>query len=176
MPVLVEAISVIVRRDAIDRSCPGGWKGFLSLVPNGTLCMDAQIARVGFMNPIDVRGFAAILVKNGLTAMTPSNSFADFVVIDQHSGPTAPCDWIEYLRIPFETGTIGLARLKGNTDTTLVCPQGWTFLTSLSHSSTFRPGVEPGDDYEFIRTQNGVDVYRHKTTGREVFVGRTTPP
>jgi hypothetical protein len=37
MAVLVEAISVIVRRDAIDGAFDGGWRGFVSSVPNVTL-------------------------------------------------------------------------------------------------------------------------------------------
>jgi hypothetical protein len=51
MAVLVEAISVVVRRDAIDRSYEGGWVAFVSSVPNATLCTDDQLARVGFMDP-----------------------------------------------------------------------------------------------------------------------------
>jgi len=53
MAVLVEAISVIVRRDAINRSYDGGWAGFLSHVPNNTLCADHELARVGFSGDRD---------------------------------------------------------------------------------------------------------------------------
>jgi len=52
MAVLVEAISVVVRRDAIDRSFGGGWRAFVSCVPNTTLSTDDQLARVGFTSPI----------------------------------------------------------------------------------------------------------------------------
>lgn len=45
MAVLVEAISVIVRRDAIRGKYPGGWQGFVAAVPNGTLCYDDDLAR-----------------------------------------------------------------------------------------------------------------------------------
>ncbi len=176
MPVLVEAISVIIKREAIDRSYRNGWRGFVSEVPNQTLCMDAQLARVGFMNPIDVRGYVAALVKQGLTAMTPTGTFVDLVVIDQNYGPTAPCDWIEYLTVSFENGRVRAARLKGNSENTLVCPAGWSFQKSVSKNAEFRPGVEPGEDYEFLRVQDGLDVYRNKASGREVFIGRTTPP
>ena len=176
MPVLIEAISVIVRRDAIDRGYRGGWQAFVSDVPNSTLCMDEQIARVGFMNPIDVRAFVAELGKRGLTATDPSGAFLDLVVIDQNTGPTAPCSWIEHLRIPFQTGKINVARLKGNTDNALVCPRGWAFEHSLSKSAESHPGVDPGKHYEFLRVENGMDVYRDKRNGREVFIGRTTPP
>jgi hypothetical protein len=175
VPVLVEAISVIIRRDAIDRSYQNGWRGFVSAVPNKTICMDAQLARVGFMNPIDVREFIAALVKSGLVAFDPDGNFVDLVVIDQRSGITAPCDWIEFLRIHFESGSIGIARLKGNTENAVCFPGGWTFEKSLSRNAEFQPGVEPGENYEFLRVENGLDVYRDRTTGREVYIGRTTP-
>ena len=176
MPVLVEAISVIVRRDAIDRSYRNGWRGFVSEVPNQTLCMDTQIARVGFMSPIDVRGFMAAMEKRGLTTLNAAGAFQDFAVIDQGTGLTAPCDWVEHLHIQIGTGVVSAARFKGSLENTLACPAGWTFENSLTADHQFHPGVEPGPDYEFLRVENGVDVYRHKESGREYYTGRTTPP
>jgi hypothetical protein len=40
MAVLVEAISVIVRRDTIARRYDGGWPGFVAAAVNSTLCAD----------------------------------------------------------------------------------------------------------------------------------------
>jgi hypothetical protein len=40
MAVLVEAISVIIKRTAIDEKWPGGWEAFVRDVPNRTLCFD----------------------------------------------------------------------------------------------------------------------------------------
>jgi len=67
MAVLVEAISVIVRRKAIDHSYPGGWDAFVAEVPNKTLCADDQLARVGFMTPQDVQNFIRALGDRGQT-------------------------------------------------------------------------------------------------------------
>ena len=67
MAVLVEAISVIVRRDAIDRRFSGGWREFLNAVPNNTFCADEDLARVGFMTPQDVEAFVRRLDCGGLT-------------------------------------------------------------------------------------------------------------
>ena len=44
MAVLVEAISVIVRRNAIESKYRCGWKAFVDDVPNSTLCADDEIA------------------------------------------------------------------------------------------------------------------------------------
>ena len=175
-PVLVEAISVVVRRDAIERSYRGGWPGFVSAVPNKTLCMDAYLARVGFMNPIDVNGFLTTLAGSGLTIFDGTGSCVDLVVIDQRSGPTARCHWIEFFRVPFEAGAVGAARLKGDRGNKLACPEGWSYESPLSRTAEFFPGVEPGANHEFLGTENGLDVYRERTSGREVYIGRTTPP
>jgi hypothetical protein len=136
--------------------------------------MDAQIARVGFMSPSDTRGYLATLLKGGLTAMNALGAFEDLVVIDQTHGPSAPCDWIDFLQLPFETGRISLARFRGNTEQQLVCPPGWSYEKSLFTTGEFHPGVEPDENYEFLRTQDGLDVYRDRRDGREVFVGRTS--
>jgi hypothetical protein len=51
MALLVESISVVVRRDAIDRYFAGRWDGLAARVPNATPCTDGRSARVGFMDP-----------------------------------------------------------------------------------------------------------------------------
>jgi hypothetical protein len=175
VPVLVEAISVVVRRDAIDQRFPGGWQGFLSIVPNKTLCMDSQLARVGFMNPIDSRGFLEKLRTRGLIVLNAEGTFEDLVVIDQLTGPTATCTWVEILSLAFETGRINIARLKGNTENSVVFPGGWSFENSLSREIKRCTNVEP-ENHDFVRTENNVDVYRDRATGVEVYIGRTTQP
>ena len=57
MAVLIEGISVIVRRDAIESRYRSGWDGFVADVPSATFCADEEIARVGFMHPVDVEAF-----------------------------------------------------------------------------------------------------------------------
>ena len=54
MAVLCEAISVVVRRDAIDKYFKGGWIKFVDDVPNSTMCTDGELVRVGFMTPNSV--------------------------------------------------------------------------------------------------------------------------
>jgi hypothetical protein len=73
MAVLVEAISVVLRRASIARSYPGGWDGFVEAVPNTTLCYDDDIARVGFMSPPDVERYVTDLQRCGLHSCTREN-------------------------------------------------------------------------------------------------------
>jgi hypothetical protein len=66
MVVLIEAISVVIRRNEIEASYPGGWKSFAADAPNSTLCADSQLARVGFMQPSDVQAYVSELERSGL--------------------------------------------------------------------------------------------------------------
>ena len=94
MAVLVEAISVIVRKDAIERAYPSGWRDFVEYVPNETFCADDDLARVGFMNPRDVKRFIERICTHGLIHMS-GGKFVDIAVVDQQRGPTQPCDWLQ---------------------------------------------------------------------------------
>lgn len=100
MAVLAEAISVIVRRDSIERRLPGGWSAFVRSVPNATLCDDGIIARVGFMDPRDVGRYIDWLERKGLVFVRDGKTI-DLAVVDQFTGPTAPCEWLEFGRFPF---------------------------------------------------------------------------
>src|ERR1700684_3709117 len=95
MAVLVEAISVVVRADAIAERLDGGWEAFVSLVPNQTLCEDGELARVGFMHPDDTKAFVGSLGAKGLIYIEGGKAM-DLVVVDQQRGPLASADWIEF--------------------------------------------------------------------------------
>jgi hypothetical protein len=105
MAVLCEAISVVVRRDAIDAYYVGGWDHFMKSVPNATLCTDGELARVGFLKPDDIREFVENLVDSGLQfepkikllgLFGSGRNQTDIVVVDKHQGATMPCAWIEF--------------------------------------------------------------------------------
>lgn len=91
MAVLVETISVIVRRDAIETRFAGRWDRFLGIVPNLTLCYDDDLARIGFMSPPDVGAFIQLLENGGLT-FARNQQAIDIAVVDQMRGPTIPAE------------------------------------------------------------------------------------
>ena len=184
MAVLVEAISVVARRDSIDRSYRGGWQAFLRAIPNSTLCFDEELARVGFMTPQDVEHFVEVLVAQGLTFLKDGKS-EDIAVVDQQRGPTTPCEWLEFAQLPFDTGRVSACwlfegprvaagiHLRG-TRMQLATPPSWSYEGSLSQRFTFLPAEEQADRLRFVRTEGNVDVYLDLITGREVFIGQTT--
>lgn len=173
MAVLVEGISVVVRRTRIDATYPGGWPGFVRDEPNRTLCADPNLARVGFMDPNDVRAFVGGLERLGIAHHTADKQ-GDAVVIDQMNGPTSRCEWVEFGTVDIQGGKVAAARLAGDVSNTVATPTGWKYAASLSEKFGFVPTNMERQAMKFLRHENGVDVYLDRSTGREVYVGRTS--
>ncbi|MBI1372924.1 MAG: hypothetical protein GC159_09210 [Phycisphaera sp.] len=177
MSVLIEGISVVVRMDSILDFFRGGWEAFRGLVPNRTLCSDSELTRVGFMTPDDVEHFIKNLEEQGVVYREYEDGPAvDMVVVDQQRGVIGQCDWIEYGHVPLDSTRekmVAACRLKGGASTSLMLPDGWAFERSLSNSFRFIPLSEASDYLEFVRHENGVDVYRDRRTGELVYAGRT---
>ena len=184
MAVLVEAISVIVRRDAITARFSGGWHQFLAIVPNSTLCSDEDLARVGFMSPPDIEAFVRCLEKDGLTFVRGGQA-VDIAVVDQMRGPTMPAEWLEFARLSlggtenkvaacwlFEGPRIAAGIHMPAKGMTLATPDGWTYDDSLSANFKFVENKEMQEKLKFLRHENGTDVYLDRSTGKEVYVGR----
>ncbi|MEI2677846.1 MAG: hypothetical protein V9G29_08410 [Burkholderiaceae bacterium] len=174
MAVLVEAISVVVLRASIDARFPGGWANFQNAVPNDTLCFDAEIARVGFMAPEDVKGFIAHLESSGLRFLVNGDA-EDIAVVDQLKGLTVRAPWLESgtIRVTDPEGQLTVCRALGSLDEELAVPDGWKFEGSLSERTSFMTDDEAKTDLQFLRTEGGLDVYLNKVTSKEVYVGRT---
>ena len=149
MAVLVEAISVLVRKDAIRDKMTGGEARFKLHIPNSTFCEDEQLTRVGFLNPDDVGAYIEELTEAGLEFMKDGKS-VDIVVCDQQSGPTVACDWIEFCHLRIEGGKVGAAWVfEGERKAAgihmhgpkmqLSTPPGWKFKDSMSDKFQFVP-------------------------------------
>jgi len=149
MAVLVEGISVLVRKDSVRNRMTGGDARFRLLIPNSTFCEDDQLSRVGFLDPAEVGSFIDELKNVGLTFVEDGKCI-DFVVCDQQRGPTVDCDWLEFCHLPMEGGKVGAAWLyegerkvagvhMQSASMQLATPPGWTFKDSLSDKFQFVP-------------------------------------
>ena len=98
MAVLVEAISVIIRVDAIEARHAGGFDAFEAAIPNETACSDGELVRVGFMAPADVEAYVGALTAKGLRYVADGVAH-DIVVVDQQRGPLVRCEWLEAGRL-----------------------------------------------------------------------------
>lgn len=177
MPVLIEATSVVVRRDAIVERFSGGWDGFLSSVPNRTLCYDDDIARVGFMERVDVGQFIEHLVANGLVFVRDGKA-VDFIVVDQLDGPTGPCDWIEFYHLHHLESNIRImcCRLVGCDSNRVALPESWEYEGSISQKPNRILDEQMKGRLQLLRHENGMDVYLDRNTAEERYVGRTSCP
>jgi Flp pilus assembly protein TadD len=163
MAVLIQAFSVVVRRATLDAKYVGGSIGYQRDCPNDTFCADEHLCRIGFMAQRDAEIFVAHLAAKGLT---PSRGGAaeDAVIVDAEKGLLRPCPWLVFGRL----GNWAIAWLAGAPQGELHAHQGWNADAEMQYISA----EEMQRRFEFVRAEDGVDVYRDKTTGRQLYVGR----
>jgi hypothetical protein len=171
MAVLVEAISVIVRLDAISDRYPGGWPAFRDNVPNRTLACDNEIARIGFMVPDDVRTFMQRLEVLGLSFLK-SGRAVDVAVADQQSGISTACEWLQFGHVALNGNRIAACQMVGTESQQVFTPDGWQFEGSLSQTYTFVPERGLTKSMSLIEHRDGMDVYRSRLTDKLSYVGR----
>lgn len=173
MAVLVEAISVIVRADAILTHFPDGWDGFKAIVPNQTLCADGELARVGFMAFDDVESFIRELEDHRLRYLRAGEA-TDIVVGDQQRGLMVKCAWAEFGKIDWqgnETQKIAACRLSGSEIRQVVTPEGWTYNGSLSATFGFLPaGVRA--TMEVMSKEDGIDIVTTPLCDKPQYIAR----
>ncbi len=175
MAVLIEAISVVVKRSSVDEKFDGGWQAFVDNVPNDTLCADDEIARIGFMSPADVESYVQHLEALGLAYLRDDKA-QDMVVVDQQRGLAVSCDWAETGHISLDGSSdkiIMACRATDSTLDTMISPDGWQYEGSLSQTFAFAPSEHVDKSLKFLRHEDGLDVYLNTLTGKEVYLGRT---
>lgn len=140
MPVLVEALTIIVRKDAVESLPDGGERldGRLKGTPSQR--NDDDLYACTLTHPEDVQRFAKSLEEEGLT-FSEDDKAKDFVVVDQREGPTMVCDWLEMMHYPWQENPdqlIALARKTGTRGDRVAMPAGWTYETSYSKNASVK--------------------------------------
>ncbi len=156
MAVLVEGISVIVRLDRLQERYPGGREAFERRVPNNTFCCDDELARVGFVDPSEVRNFVDHLAESGLRYIVDGEA-QDLVVADQQKGFMALCDWAECVIIELAGDPIkrvACCKLKGSESTEFALPDEWQFEESLTSKFHFVPSIAANHVDEAIQASH----------------------
>ncbi len=127
MSVLVEALSLVVPRLTLDVSYPGGSDAFLQdmcdpACPARLVCADDSLVSASFLSPNDALVVSAKLVELGLVELD-ENHFYDLAYVDQHHGPTMPCNWLEWKR---HRDGFTYAWLAGKEPGDIAAPVEWT--------------------------------------------------
>jgi hypothetical protein len=175
MSVLIEAISVIVQKRAIEERFPGGWAAFEDAVPNGTLCADDDLARVGFMSPPDAKAFVAELETQGLRFLVDGVA-GDIAVVDQQQGLLNPCAWLEFGRVSLDGNTSVAACWSpegAGAAGPLATPEGWEFEGSLSQHFQFVPTEQVDQRLHLLHRDADHEIYLDLRTGKEISIART---
>jgi hypothetical protein len=168
MAVLIEACSVVIRLAAVQKIA-SGLEGLKAFSPVGTLCIDNELVRLGFMSRREAEAYCRRLQIEGLESGLPGPQ-RDFCIVDQLAGVVGPVNWLETGKITLSGGgAVVAARLKGSTNNTLYSPPEWRYEGSISSQPTFVSEAAVESEMEFLRHDNGVDVYRDRRTGKEVY-------
>jgi len=176
LSVLAEAISVVIRIDAIRRKYRGGLELFRRTVSDQTFCSDGELARVGFTDTYDAREYAARLEGQGLEHLA-DGAARDLVIVDQLFGFQSPCAWAEFIEVFIDedrSRRVFACKLIGSREI-LHVPPGWRHETSHFRHHLAAPERWVPEFFDFLRHEDGLDVYRDLRTGREVITARVDP-
>jgi hypothetical protein len=128
------------------------------------------------MSPADAKAYVNYLERCGLSS-DEKGTAADIAAAFQLSGLKAPCDWLEFgrtgLNTPSSSASVAFCRLQGSACRELTTPPRWKYEGSLSQTFGIFPCAAANTGVEFLRHENGVDVYYDSLSEKEVFVGRT---
>jgi len=172
MPILIEAYTVILRIDTIQKRYTGGLKQYMLDAPNRSFCSDEEICGITFMVPEDVRAFVQRLEGHGLV-YKKGNQYVDIALVCQLRGLYAHCDWLEFVRGDVEEGMrISACRLKGSQCLDLCTYENWKYERSLTRQHGFTSGDSIERSLKFLHHKDGIDVYLNLFTNEKVYVGR----
>ena len=161
MSVLIEAITVVVKNETLTAE----WRStFVANVPNLTFRTDGIISAVSFMAPDAVKKFIDSLERVGMVFIE-NDTAKNIAVIDQHTGPTAHCDWLSFEKIK---NGYSFVWLTGHPKGEIAVYENWTPDIDLK----FREGGKT-DNLKFLKQQDGLDVYLDLDDGKEYFIARS---
>ena len=103
MPVLIEGVSVLLKKGAIHERYEGGYGRFIfDIQDQGGLCISDQLVRVGFDTHALAREYLQLLAIRGLKIMllneeNPNNT--DAMLVDQVFGPSFRVYWLDFIHL-----------------------------------------------------------------------------
>jgi hypothetical protein len=159
MAIVIVSFSVITRKSTVEEKYPGGLIAYERDCPNWTYCSDAYLCSVGFMVKDDADRFIWTLAASGFIPYRDGKA-EDIVIATPYDGPLLDCPWLDHGQ---HDGQM-VVRLSGTEIGVTVCPP-WM--------AEFSTHPIPLSDLEFVNHQGPVEVYKHKTTGKTLYVGRT---
>ena len=137
MAILVDRLSLIVRKDSIAALLPGGRKQLEALAGTSSVCSDHQLVRVGCINAYAARTLLVELQSFGFSYLRGGKA-VDMVVCDPQWGLFVPCDWLQFTCLASDDGCFGL--IQKIERRTAIWPEGMLTADDASY-------VAAGDTY-----------------------------
>ena len=132
MSILVEALTIVVRRITLDLAYPGGHEAWIArhqtyAAPARYVSVDDHLVGVSFFSGA-LEEELEHLVEAGLVVLD-DDEFQNVAVVDQADGLGYPCTWLEWMRPPVDgdrAPLYSMVWLHGTDPGTLAVPDGWT--------------------------------------------------
>jgi hypothetical protein len=167
MSILIESLTVVVRRVTLDATWPGGTDAYLAAALSGDsrallACADDKLTAVSFARPESSDTLLDRLDDLGIVYVDDRRC-VDIVCIDHAAGPLTRCDWIEWRRHP---DGFTYAWLAGTDAGAVVAP--------CTRRRDFKGRGEMERMIQLAR-EDGLEFWLDLDTGRQV-VGRSPRP
>ena len=168
MAIAVEAFCVVGNLQSIEDADLLSQVELTAMARNSTALSDADLWRCSFMAESDAAAFVERLNEIGFNTTTGPHS--DFVIVNEFDLEVSPyCEWLEVAN--YQKGVI--AWKVGSNPETVTARAGW--------SPEKGSGLEFGnrhrmDNLDFVRLEGNVEVFRDKSSGELVYIGRTETP
>ncbi len=148
MAVLIEMISIIIKRDSIEKNLPSNqYLTLMDYVLQNPSCMDEDILCIHMNGPILTSNFVDFSKECDL------DWGEDFIIVDQNNGPTTNCEWIQFTHIgadepmaigvffdePKDFGDALYIYLKDKDTFRVAVPQAWKYEGSMSQGHKVIP-------------------------------------
>lgn len=180
MSVLVEGLTLVVRRDRLDAQCPGGAGEFLACVsgletpPRFVCAGDRHFVNLGLAHIAQAGEIASLLTHCGLVGEDDTGA-VDFVVMDDEMGAHSPCSWLRWARRP--EGFVEAWR-AGRRPGKLVAPTGWAppEPTAAEHGESLFKLADDEGFATFLNLQTGAVIQEPKEEGEAMDVGEPATP
>src|SRR5947209_18921431 len=99
MSLVIEAWTLVVRRDALAARFPGGIEEFERRVPTSTFHADEYLTGASFMLYDDLKNFGLELLNDSELIGWEDETWHDMVPVENVDGPR-PNDWLEFAKHP----------------------------------------------------------------------------
>ena len=166
MSVLIEAITVLVPLERLSEAFDDGLDAYKRIAPNCSLRADEHLTALSLTTPEDVASFIDKLETFGLKFLDEGKAI-DIAVVDQTTGPTTDCDWLEFASD--ENGPSTCWK-KGTEPGEMVAYDDWTYENSLGSAFQHLETREIFEEWAFVRQTDLGTLLRHKETGDEALL------